>query len=392
MGTDVSDFSKQYKVKADEGSVSSPICMPEAVTITFENVRTDPRANPRDITARFVPVGYDTRYGTNPHQALGVYKPEGRTTHIGDMMVHKIGKGGFSLTNLQDIAQATGMMKYSTDPSCVIMKHIGPCGFAQVPGATSLELYEYALETDPRSAFGGTVAFNQTVDEETAEKIMKLFTENVVARSYTSEALEVLRRNEGTKRLNNGIRVVEIGNMSDLPKFWGDDVLYHLSVGTLPTGELAIETPYLTGVRSVEDLIIDPEVDGVCVERGPLPEEMRDAVTGWYGIMHIRSNAVDIVKDRKSVGIGMGQQDRVGAVELAIRKADKYGMDLEGAVLVSEAFFPNRDSIDEAAKAGISAILWPAGSRKDKEIIAAGNEHGMAMMVTPRGERCFTHN
>ena len=155
---------------------------------------------------------------------------------------------------------------------------------------------------------------------------------------------------------------------------------------------MTIEHPYLTGVRSVDDLIVDPAVGDVEAKARPDERMMRDAVVGWYTVMNTRSNAVALVNEGHVVGIGMGQQDRVGAVELAVNKAKKHNLSLEGAVLVSEAFFPNRDSIDYAGRAGVGAVLWPAGSRADKEIIEAGNEYGMSMMVTPRGERCFTHN
>ena len=392
MGTDVSDFSKKYSRQAAAESVASSLVLPQSITLEFKSLRNCPQGEAVEEVYSFERVSFPIRYGTNPHQSCRLYKPEGKSTSLGDMKVHKIGKEGFSLTNLQDISHAISTLKYFTAPAVIIMKHLVPCGFAVAADQEVREIYQSALDGDPRSAFGGTVGFNTIVDEAVAESMMKLFFENIVASGYTPKALDILRKNEGTKKMNHMIKLVEIPNMQALPKFWGDDISKYLTLRSLPTGELAIEIPYLSGVRSVDDLIIDPEVSGVEICRKPTENEVRDALTAWYIAINTRSNAVTIVKSGKAIAIGTGQQDRVGAVEQAIEKAKRYNPNLlGGAVLASDAFFPNRDSIDAAASAGISAVIWPAGSRADKIIIEAMNEHRMAGIVPKTGERCFSH-
>jgi len=386
MGTDVSDFSKKYSKKGE--MADSNLVMPGSVSITLRGFPNGLHGG-WGVEYNFRPVPVETRYGTNPHQQFAFYKPQGMKTHLGDMEVHKLGKEGFSKTNLQDMSQAISMLKYLDETGCVILKHLMPCGFSY--GTKAVEAYEKALAGDPIAAFGGTVGFNTIVDEEAAEKIMRLFTENVVALGYTEGALQALRQNEGTKKLNHAVRVVSVADMCTLPRFWGDDVKNYLTIQTLPTGELTVEIPYLSGVRSVEDFIIDPEVAGVAAQRAPTSQELTDALLSWRLVAQTRSNAVIAVRGGRTIGIGEGQPDRVGAVEQAIDKARRFGFNLEGAVLASDAFFPKRDSIDYAGRAGVKAIVWPAGSKGDKEIIAAANEYGMAMMVPKTGERCFLH-
>ena len=395
MATDVSDFSAKYSRKAEGNGVASTLIVPGSITLTLHGVRLSEESEPADVTTTFEKVPYDIRYGTNPHQPCGVYKPKGRYTHVGDMIIHQLGKGGFSLTNLQDISQAVNTLKYMTESSCVILKHIVPCGFyaeaTEVVTGTPQSLFENAYACDERSAFGGTLVFNREVDAPTAAKIMGVFLENVVATSYTPAAIQILTSTAGTKKMNNGLRVVTIPEMTNLPKFWGDNVLDYLTLRSLPTGELAVEVPYLTGVQSVADIITDPEVDGVCAKNAPTPQQLSDALHAWYVVMNVRSNGVVIFKDGKAIGIGTGQQDRVGAVELAVEKAKRYKHNLEGAVLASDAFFPKPDAIQYAAKAGISAIIWPAGSKSDRAIIEEANRLSLAMMVPKTGERCFLH-
>lgn len=391
MGTDVSDFSAKYHKKAEPGDIASTLIMPPSVTVTLHGIKEYEGAEPKDITCVFDKVDYETRYGTNPHQQFVFLKPRGRKTHVGDMKVHKLGKGGFSLTNLQDISEAVNALKYFKDEAGAILKHLVPCGFYSYVGKTSEELIEASYACDPRSAFGGTVAFNRPVDEKAAEKIMKTFFENVVATDYTPGALEILKSTEGTKKLNNSIRVVSIPDMTNLPKFWGDPVIDYLTLKSTPTGELSLEVPYLTAVRSIEDFITDPQVEEVCAIVKPTPQQLADALIAWYVAINVRSNAITIVKNGKAIGIGTGQLDRVGAVENAVDKAKKFGHNLEGAILASDAFFPKEDSIEYAANAGIAGIVWPAGSKGDKGIIAAANNRKLALIVPKSGERCFIH-
>ena len=155
-------------------------------------------------------------------------------------------------------------------------------------------------------------------------------------------------------------------------------------------GTIAFDVPFLTKIKSINDFITDPMVEGVTVKRLPTEQELRDGLTAWYLNINVRSNGIVFVKDGAGLTIGTGQQERVGAVEQAITKGKQKNHSLEGAVMSSDAFFPNRDSIDAIAKEGVKAVVWPAGSLADKKIIEAANEYGIALMCT-QGERCFAH-
>ena len=355
-----------------------------------------------DREYRFKPVPYKLRYGTNPHQPFRAYAPEFNPfPSLGALEVLKGGKDGLSLTNLQDMSQAWNILKYFPDKTpVVIMKHLNPCGFAEDEilefhqKGTLAKTYRSAQSCDERSAFGGIVGFNNRVDVETAEAIMETFIEGVIAPDYDCGAVEILRRNEGTKKLNNSIRVVKAGNIDKIPKFVGDNVDGFYSLRTLVDGTLTVETPYLTRIRSSADFIIDPSItraDGqiYAAETMPTVQQLEDCLTAWRITGNVRSNAIVFYKEGKAIAVGTGEQERVGAVEKAIDKAIKKGHSLEGAVMASDGFFPKRDSIDLVAKHGVKAVVWPAGSKDDWSIIEAANEHKIALMATL--ERCFTH-
>jgi phosphoribosylaminoimidazolecarboxamide formyltransferase/IMP cyclohydrolase len=347
--------------------------------------------------------GIVVRYGTNPHQPFGFYAPDReQPLVVGNMELLKGGKGGLSLTNLQDISHAAGaILKYFSRPACAIMKHVNPCGFkVQTNGESGADMYRKARGCDERSAFGGVIVFNYEVDTETAEAVMETFIEGIVAPGYSEGALEVLRRNEDTKKLNNAIRVGKINDPRKLPTFVGDDVTGYMKIGTFEDGSISVEVPYLTRIRSADDLILMPMIPNSNPEKNggkdytgnlvPTAEQLDDLLTSWYVNISVRSNGVVIVKDGKTLSVGTGQQERIGAVEQAIAKAHQKKQDLEGAVLSSDGFFPSRDCIDAAADAGIKAITWPAGSMNDAIVIEAANQRGIALAATL--ERCFSHH
>jgi len=385
--TDVSDFKNAYKtaIQAD---------FPATVQITLG-----------DQVINYVRTDHVKRYGTNPHQPFEAYKPEtDQPMVVGTMEMLKGGKGGLSLTNMQDVGNAAGIiLKYFDRPVCTIMKHVNPCGFKIKTGDESgADIYRIARGCDERSAFGGVVAFNYEVDKDTAEAIMETFIEGVVAPSFTEDAMQVLYRNNGTKSLNNSIRVGKIQDPRLLPKYVGDDVTGYLNLRTMPDGTLSIEMPYLTRIRTGADLVLMPMVPNSKPEKNggkdyvaqliPTADQLDDLLTSWYVNIAVRSNGVVIVKDGKTLAVGTGQQERIGAVEQAIQKAKDKGKpeDLEGAVLSSDGFFPSRDCIDAAAAVGIKAIVWPAGSMNDALVIEAANEKGIALAATL--ERCFSHH
>lgn len=383
-GTDVSSFKEAYKtaITAD---------FPKGVTLTIGDKET-----------KYAKVSFQVRYGTNPHQPFAAYAPEGRDDlSVGHLQMLKGGKAGLSLTNLQDMSQAYNILKYFQKPACAVMKHIVPCGFkVQTSDKETLaNIYRIARSCDERSAFGSVVGFNRQVDEQMAEAIMETFVEAVVAPSYKTAALEILKRNEETKKLNNAIRVAVAMNMENIPKYIGDDITDHLNIRNLADGTLTIEIPYLTRIRSAADFIIDPMIPNsdpkknngrdYVVQTMPTEQQLADALIAWYVNIGVRSNGVVFVRDGATIAVGTGEQERIGAVEQAIDKAKKKGHNLEGSVMSSDAFFPKKDCIDAVAKEGVKAVVWPAGSMGDAEVIEAANKHGIAMMATL--ERCFLH-
>jgi len=383
MATDVSSFKDAYK-KAIQSDFPA-----EAKLVIG------------DTTIPLKKVPFQLRYGTNQHQPFIAYAPaDGKNCSVGNLDILKGGKEGLSLTNLQDMSQAINILKFFRKPSCTIMKHVNPCGFkVETAGESLSDIYRIARACDERSAFGSIIGFNTTVDAATAEAVMESFVEGIIAPSYEPAALEILKKNEGTKKLNNAIRVAKAANMGGVPKFIGDDVSGYYNLRNLVDGSLTVEVPYLTRIRSAEDFVIDPMIPNAdpakngganyVVRRKPTEKELEDCLVAWYVNINVRSNGIVFVKDGAAIAVGTGEQERVGAVEQAIDKALKKGHSLKGAVMSSAAFFPQRDSIDTVAREGVTAVVWPAGSMNDALVIEAANEHNIALMATL--ERCFLH-
>ena len=383
MATDVSSFKDTYKkaIKSD---------FPDEAALLIGD---------RKYPLKKVP--YTLRYGTNPHQPFIAYAPAGGTNlSVGNLDMLKGGKDGLSLTNLQDMSQSLNILKFFSRPSCAVMKHVNPCGFKVQTNRESLaDIYRTARACDERSAFGSIVGFNMKVDAATAEAVMETFVEGIIAPDYDPEAVEILKRTDGTKKLNNAIRVARAANFGAMPKFIGDDVGGYYNLRNLVDGSLTVEVPYLTRIRSAADFIVDPMIPNAdparnggkdfVVQRKPTDRELDDCLTAWYVNINVRSNGIVFVKDGAAISVGTGEQERIGAVEQAIDKAGKKGHSLKGAVMSSDAFFPQRDSIDAVAREGVTAVVWPAGSLNDAVVIEAANEHGVALMATL--ERCFLH-
>jgi phosphoribosylaminoimidazolecarboxamide formyltransferase/IMP cyclohydrolase len=383
MPTDVSSFKNVYKQSIESS-------FPDNISLKIGS---------QELKFNLVP--YQLRYGTNPNQPFSAYAPVGSSNlSLGNMQILKGGKSGLSLTNLQDMSQALNILKYFNNPSCVVMKHVNPCGFKiQTNNETLSQIYKIARDCDSRSAFGSIVGFNTKVDKDTALAIMESFVEGVIAVDYDEEALEILKRNEGTKKLNNSIRVIKVSNINKIPKYIGDDTTGYYNLRNLADGSITIEMPYLTTIKSIDDFIIDPMIpnkdesknNGIdyIIKRKPTQDELFNCLIGWYLNISVRSNGIIFVKDGTAIAVGTGEQERIGAIEQAIDKAIKKGHDLKNAIMSSDAFFPHRDSIDTIAKQGVTAVVWPAGSIRDYEIIQAANEHNVALIATL--ERCFLH-
>jgi len=317
------------------------------------------------------------RYGENPHQPAALYKLRGRSAVVGGLELLKTGKGGLSETNVEDVDNALNILRYFEEPACAVMKHLNPSGVAAARTGDSLRMvYVRARDCDRQAAFGSVVAFNVEVDGETAEEVVSTFVEVVAAPAYEEEALEAFKG-------RRSLRVVRVGDPRLLPRYVGDQV-DHPRLRVLADGSLVISTPLLTGIRGPEDV-------RVVTRRAPSERELRDLLFSWYVCMNVRSNAIVVSRDRATLGVGTGQQDRVTAVRLALEKAvaQGHGDELRGAVLASDGFFPFTDSVELMAEYGVTACIQPGGSIRDGEVIEACDERGIAMVFTD--ERCFRH-
>ena len=340
----------------------------------------------------------DLRYGTNPHQPAAYYRPVGEKGVIGGMEILKNGKNGLSQTNLEDISGALNIVKFfSGVPACAVMKHVNPSGAAiACPGETLCDVYLKARDADARAAFGSVIAFNVEVDAETAKAIMSTFVECVVAPAFTDEALAVFHDSE-TFKLNKHVRIIRCGNPDLLPKYCSDAAQAVDTVKVLTDGSLIVAAPLLTSLTDIADLKPAQGENSRCgkqVSTVPCTEEQkRDLLFSWYVNLSVRSNGVVICANGQTLSVGTGEQDRVGAIEQAIAKFEqKYEGEgkLENSVMSSDGFFPFEDGVETAAKAGIKAIIAPAGSLRDADVIKRANELGVALFHAP--ERIFSHH
>ncbi|MEP7344317.1 MAG: bifunctional phosphoribosylaminoimidazolecarboxamide formyltransferase/IMP cyclohydrolase [Gemmatimonadaceae bacterium] len=300
------------------------------------------------------------RYGENPgqHAAFYVERP-------GAGLARLVQRGGkeLSFNNLLDLEGALlAADPFAEQACCAIIKHTTPCGLAV--GAGPLDAYMKALACDPLSAFGSVIAFTVEVDEEAASAISSLFVECVVAPMFSDAAVDILGRKKN-------LRILE---------------------GRVPPDPLSLDLKRVRGGFLVQDG--PPAVLGdtdwtVVSRRAPTPDEKRDLLFAWRAVSSVKSNAIVLVREGATIGIGTGQMSRVDASFLAVHKARSAGHDTAGSVLGSDAFFPFRDSIDQVAEAGVRAIVQPGGSVRDAEVIAAADEHSIAMVFT--GQRLFRH-
>ncbi len=302
----------------------------------------------------------DLRYGENPQQRAALYATE-EPRGIRDL-TQRQGKD-LSFNNLIDIDAATAAVgAWKNRPACAIIKHTTPCGIAV--GRTALEALTKARATDPVSSFGGVIACNTVMDREMAESLRDIFVEVIVAPSIPEDALSVFAEKKN-------LRVVE------------------LPIG-IPASSLDWKS--VRGGFLVQDrFTFDPSEEGwkVSTTRGPTPEEWNDLRFAWAAVAAVKSNAILLARGEQAIGIGAGQMSRVDAVFLAIHKARQQHHSTEGAALASDGFFPFPDGVEEAARAGIRAIIQPGGSVRDAEIIAAANRYGIALVMT--GKRMFRH-
>ncbi len=305
----------------------------------------------------------DMRYGENSHQSAAFYV-EANPQEASVSTARQIQGKALSYNNIADTDAALECVKEFNEPACVIVKHANPCGVAL--GKDILEAYNRAYQTDPTSAFGGIIAFNQELDAETATAIVeRQFVEVIIAPSVSAEAIEVVAAKKN-------VRLLECGEWST--KTTGFDV-------KRVNGGLLVQDRD-QGMVSLDDL-------KVVSKRQPTEEELKDALFCWKVAKYVKSNAIVYAKGDMTIGVGAGQMSRVYSAKIAGIKAADEGLEVAGSVMASDAFFPFRDGIDAAAEAGIKCVIQPGGSMRDDEVIAAADEHGMAMIFT--GMRHFRH-
>lgn len=304
------------------------------------------------------------RYGENPHQSAAVYTKLNQMEN-GVATAPLLQGKALSYNNLADADAAVATVYEYDELACVIVKHANPCGIAEA--GTLVEAYERAYLCDPTSAFGGIIAFNRPLDEATASEIVKRqFVEVIIAPVVSSEALSVL----ATKP---NVRVLALGEGYQQPRQVNN--LQRISGGLL--------------LQSADELLFGDEDFEVVTQREPTAAELQDLLFAWKAVKHVKSNAIVFAKNKMTLGIGCGQTSRVHSSLIGSIKAKEQGLDLKGSAMASDAFFPFRDGLDNAAKHGASAVIQPGGSQRDKEVIAAADEHDIAMIFT--GVRHFKH-
>jgi len=301
----------------------------------------------------------DLRYGENPHQKAAFY----RDIFLKEPCIANSGKlkgKELSFNNILDMNSTIELVKDFDEPTAAIVKHMNPSGIASAK--TISEAFRRALGADPLSAYGGIVALNRELDVDTAKAMKNIFLDSIIAPTIHPDAMPLLDRKKAM--------LLETGNLTGVkrPNFDMKRVVGGLLVQSRDLGKLDVST--LKTVTS----------------RKPTPEELEDLVFSWKVVKHVTSNAIVLARNKATVGVGAGQMSRVGSVEIAVKKA---GENASGSVMASDAFFPFRDGVDVAGKAGVTAIIHPGGSIRDKEVIDAANEYDIAMVLT--GMRCLKH-
>jgi len=303
----------------------------------------------------------DLRYGENPHQSASFYRePVVNEANLGD--AEQLGGKELSFNNLVDLNGVLEIIKDFSEPTVVFVKHTNPCGLASADSIC--DAYQKAYAGDPLSAYGSIIGINRVVDAELAQLINDTtFVEAILAPDYKEDALEILEQKKNRRILKVGDLSKQDAQVKDIKKISGG---------------------FLVQDRNLQELKIDDLK--VVSEKKPDKQEMEELLFAWKTVKHIKSNAIVLTKDKQTVGIGAGQMSRVDSVKIAVMKSKDRSVD---SYLASDAFFPFRDGVDEAAKAGVTAIIQPGGSKRDEEVIVAANEHNLAMVFT--GTRCFKH-
>jgi phosphoribosylaminoimidazolecarboxamide formyltransferase/IMP cyclohydrolase len=317
---------------------------------------------PRTFNSQFIKTE-DLRYGENSHQDAAFYveaNPEEASVSTAKQLQGK----ALSYNNIADTDAALECVKEFDEPACVIVKHANPCGVSI--GDNILAAYEGAYRTDPTSAFGGIIAFNRELDADTAEAIVsRQFVEVIIAPSVSEAAAQIVAAKPNLRLLACGEWSTKTTGF-DLKRVNGGLLVQDRDQGKVTSDDLKVVT-----------------------KRQPTADEMRDLQFCWKVAKYVKSNAIVYVKNSMTIGVGAGQMSRVYSAKVAGIKAADENLEVKGSVMASDAFFPFRDGLDAAAEAGITAVIQPGGSMRDNEVIAAADEHNIAMVFT--GMRHFRH-
>lgn len=322
---------------------------------------------PQTFNSQFIKA-QDMRYGENPHQNAAFYV-EANPAEASVATAVQIQGKELSFNNVADTDAALECVKSFVKPACVIVKHANPCGVAVVPDNEGgiRKAYDLAYATDSESAFGGIIAFNRELDGDTAKAIVeRQFVEVIIAPSISAAAREVVSAKANVRLLECGQWDVQRADGWDFKRVNGGLLVQSRDIGMITAADLKVVT-----------------------QRAPTEAEIHDLIFAWKVAKFVKSNAIVYAKNHQTVGVGAGQMSRVNSARIAAIKAEHAGLQVEGAVMASDAFFPFRDGIDNAAKAGIHAVIQPGGSMRDEEVIAAADEAGIAMVFT--GMRHFRH-
>jgi phosphoribosylaminoimidazolecarboxamide formyltransferase/IMP cyclohydrolase len=327
--------------------------------VTWPLTTPSEETNFADLTSLCMNKVTDLRYGENPHQKAAIYRNEENGIACAEQLHGK----EMSFNNYVDAEAAWNLVQDFDELAVAIIKHTNPSGVGM--GATNEEAYRSALATDPVSAFGGIVAFNRKVDADTAKQVIEVFSEVIVAPDYDTEALDIFKAKKNLRVLRVNEQRLNVPAF-EYKQISGGFLVQDADMHRLSTADINIVT-----------------------NRKPSHRELRAMLFAWTVCKHVKSNAIVLADEHRTLGVGAGQMNRVDSVRIAAMRAERFNHDLKGSVLASDAFFPFRDNVDEAAKLGVAAIIQPGGSIKDDESIAAADEHDIVMVFT--GIRHFKH-
>ncbi len=376
--TDPADYPRVLDTLARHDGLDFPLRL-ELATRAFEHTAAydgaiaswlgrlnddlQPEGYPATLNLQFRRV-QGMRYGENPHQNAAFYR-EAAPAEPCVATARQLQGKALSFNNVADTDAALECVKRLAKPGCVIVKHANPCGVAEADDLATA--YEHAFACDPTSAFGGIIAFNRTLDPDTARTIVeRQFVEVIIAPAVAEGVADIVAARKNVRLLVCGEWPRERHGQQDYKRVTGGLLVQDSDIATVPDGDLRVVTR------------VQPDAS-----------TLRDLRFVWEVVRFVKSNAIVYGRDGRTVGIGAGQMSRVWSARLARDKALDAGLEVAGAVMASDAFFPFRDGIDQAAEAGIRAVIQPGGSMRDDEVVNAADEHGMAMVFT--GMRHFRH-